>query len=95
MLAPSTPREEEGEGGSGGGVAREIVEELVVEGTAPAAFVVIEWLDHLEKALALSTIYVVRCCPHFHLALWGMLYGTVMSSANFFHDVIFLLERSI
>jgi hypothetical protein len=39
-----------GRGDWGGDVAREIVEELVVEGTAPAAFVVIKWLDHLEKA---------------------------------------------
>jgi hypothetical protein len=38
MLAPSTPREEEGEGGLGGDVAREIVEELVVEGTKYFAF---------------------------------------------------------
>ncbi len=41
MLTPSTPREEEGEWGLGGSVAREILEELVVEGTAAAAFVVI------------------------------------------------------
>jgi len=32
---------------------------------------------------------------YFENPKWGMLYGTVTSSANFFHDVIFLLERII
>jgi hypothetical protein len=34
-----------------------------------------------------------KTCPQHLASFRGMLYGTVMISANFFYDVIFLLKR--